>query len=117
MTKVMVVDDEPAVRELIAAVLQDVGYVVVSARNGQEALELLPAERPEVVVLDIMMPGLDGREVYRRLRAVPGFQDTRVVLISAALRPNLDDDKGAAFLPKPFDIDELLATIQRILRA
>ena len=115
MKKIMIVDDEPAIRELLVAVLQDEGYAVVAAPNGQQALELLPRERPDLVLLDIMMPDLDGREVRRRMQELPGLQDTQVIMSSAAIRPDLADSQIAAFVPKPFDIDQLLAVLDRVL--
>jgi len=110
----MVVDDESAIREVIVTLLVDEGYRVVAAENGPQALELLPRERPDLVLLDIMMPLMDGREVVRRLRQMPGLEATQVVLMSAAVVP-APEDRVAAFLPKPFDLERLLDTVGRLL--
>jgi CheY-like chemotaxis protein len=113
--KIMVVDDEPAIRELLAAVLRDEGYIVVAVGTGTQALELLPRERPDLVLLDIMMPDIDGREVYRRMRQLPELDDTRVILASAAVQLKLPDAQGTLFLPKPFEVDALLEIVHAIL--
>ncbi len=115
MRKVLVVDDEPAVRDLMIAVLEDEGYTVIAADSGRQALDLLTEERPDLVLLDIMMPGMDGREVYRRLRQLPGLEVTPVILVSAAAQPGAIDPRTTAFLPKPFELEEFLTTIDRIL--
>ena len=117
MSKVLVIDDEPAVRDLMIAVLEDEGYIVLSADGGRQALEVLMREQPDLVLLDIMMPGMDGREVYRRLRQLPGLERTPVVFVSAAAHPGSVDPRTTAFVPKPFELDELLSTIDRILNA
>ena len=113
--KIMVVDDEPAIRDLIVAVLEDEGYEVVAATNGRRALDLLPSERPDLVIMDIMMPEMDGREAFRRLRELPDHADIPVVMMSAATSPDRLTPRVAAFLPKPFDLDHLLDTIARVL--
>jgi len=113
--KVMVVDDEPSIRDLIVAVLEDEGYAVVAATNGRRALELMPSERPDLVIMDIMMPEMDGREAYRRLRDLPDLAHTPVVMMSAAVAPDRLTPRVAAFLAKPFDLDLLLTTVARVL--
>ena len=114
MTMILVVDDEPALRELLVDVLTDEGYTVLAAPDGRRALDLVPTERPALVLLDIMMPGLSGHEVVGRLREVP--ESPPVVLMSAGVVP---DGRLAppvvVFLPKPFKLDQLLATIARVL--
>ena len=67
MTKILVVDDEPNIREIVGQYLRRDGYTVVSAVDGEEALQLYKRERPDLVVLDLMLPRLSGLEVYRRL--------------------------------------------------
>ena len=114
MSTILVVDDEPGIREVIVMLLQDEGYRVLQAENGARALELLRAEQPDLLVLDIMMPVLDGFEVLRRLREMPDFEATHVILMSAAVRPT-PDYQVAAFLPKPFELDQLLQTIHELL--
>ncbi len=114
--KILVVDDEPTIRDVVAALLEDEGYAVVVAHTGLRALELLPLERPDLVIMDVMMPGLDGREVFRRMRENRNGHAPPVVMMSAAVERDLLDPNVAAFLPKPFDLTDLLDTIERVLK-
>src|SRR3954469_12861866 len=106
MAKVLVVDDVADNVKLLAYELTDHGYEVVTAFDGLQALEVAVAERPDVILLDIMMPGMDGIEVCRRLKADPELQSTPVILVSALDRQ--DDvvrglDAGAHdYITKPF---------------
>ena len=112
--RVLVVDDEPDIVAAVEQILQIEGYAVASARNGAEALAVLDSLRPDVIILDLMMPVMDGEEFRRRLAEHPAA-DTPVIVISA------DRDvarKAAAmqveaYLAKPFDFDDLLATVGR----
>jgi CheY-like chemotaxis protein len=113
--KILVVDDEPAIRELLAAVLRDEGYSVIAVGTGTQALEVLLRERPDLVVLDIMMPDIDGREVHRRMRELRELDATRVILVSAAVQPDLANAQGTLFLSKPFEVDALLETVHAVL--
>jgi CheY-like chemotaxis protein len=105
---VLVVDDEDVIRRLIRTVLEADDYEVVEARNGDMALKLANEAHPAVVLLDILMPGIDGVEVCRRL----DHSAAKVVIITARDDPLLEDacrDAGAdAFLTKPFSSVELL---------
>jgi CheY-like chemotaxis protein len=115
MTTILVVDDEPAIREAVAEVLEDAGYRCVCARNGEEGLACLEETDPDLVLLDVMMPVLDGREMLRRLRATPRFKETPVILMSAGLLPGGEMPPGhTAFLKKPFSLDALLALVGRV---
>ncbi len=114
--KILVVDDEPAIRELIVAVLEDEGYEAIGAGSGSRALELLPMERPDLVLMDIMMPEMDGREALRRMREQPDLAGIPVVMMSAAFAPDRIGHPVSAFLSKPFDLDHLLDTVSSILR-
>ena len=111
--KILVVDDEPAIRELIVAVLEDEGYEAIGTGSGSRALELLPRERPDLVLMDIMMPEMDGREALRRMRQRPEWAATPVVLMSAAAV--VGPGSGAAFLAKLFDLDFLLGIVASLL--
>lgn len=115
MTSVLVVDDEQAIREFVGEVLEDEGYRVRMASNGQEALTHLAAERPDLVLLDIMMPVLDGREVLKRMRADAALNDVSVLVMSAAADPGVIGGGFNAFLPKPFDLDRLISAVHRLL--
>lgn len=113
---ILVVDDEPTIAEAVSGVLEDEGYSCRVAANGREALEHARAERPDLVVSDVMMPILDGRRLLAEIRGDPSLKELPVVLMSAAR--SVGDGLGAAhdgFLAKPFTIDELLATVERVL--
>ena len=117
-SRVLVVDDDEVVRQLLALHLELEGFDVVQARDGEEALEVVRALRPVVVTLDVSMPRLDGWETTARLRADPATADVRVVLVSGRVG---DDDRRRggelgvdAHLAKPFDPDELVSTVRRL---
>ena len=116
---VLVVDDLDANRRLLDAVLAPRGYRVVPAASGEEALELLQGELPDVVLLDIVMPGLDGYEVCRRIRADERTAVLPVVMITASGQQEkvMATEAGADdFVTKPFDQAELLARVRSLVR-
>ena len=117
MTKILVVDDEKKLVDLIKGYLEQEGYAVLAAFDGPSALELARAANPELVVLDLMLPGLDGVEVCRRLRQ---FSDAYVVMLTARAE-EVDKIVGLAvgaddYLTKPFSPRELVARIKARLR-
>ncbi len=112
MPKILVVDDDASIRELVKDVLEVEGYEVRTADDGFAALRLIETARPDCVVLDVMMPGIDGHAVLNRIRAADGGPDLPVVMLTAAA-----DDSVAwrawtegvdYFLAKPFSPEELL---------
>jgi len=111
-TSVLVVDDEPQVVWMLRFSLEAEGYQTFSARNGRAALDEIRERRPNVVLLDIMMPVMDGWSVLEELRSIPERERPRVIVVSA--RASLRDRAKAAelgadaFVPKPFNVDELL---------
>lgn len=116
--RILVVDDDRAVRESLRRSLQFNGYQVELAADGQQALDWLAGNRPDAVVLDVMMPRLDGLEVARRLR---GAGDDLPILVLTAREAVSDRvaglDAGADdYLPKPFALEELLARLRALLR-
>jgi len=116
--RILVVDDDRAVRESLRRSLSFNGYSVELAQDGQEALELITRDRPDAVVLDVMMPRLDGLEVCRRLRS--SGDDLPILVLTA--RDSVSErvaglDAGADdYLPKPFALEELLARMRALLR-
>src|SRR6478672_11066343 len=116
--QILVVDDEPAVRDSLDRALRLEGYEVGLAADGAEALETLTDETPDAIVLDLMMPRVDGLEVCRRMRA---SGDRTPVLVLTARDAVTDRVKGLDagaddYLVKPFALDELLARLRALLR-
>jgi two-component system KDP operon response regulator KdpE len=114
---ILVVDDEPAIVRLVRAKLHSDGHTVITATRGEEVLPLLEEQRPDLIVLDLMMPGIDGFETLRRIRAV---SQVPVIMLTARAT---DADKlrglqGGAddYLTKPFNPDELAARVTAVLR-
>ncbi|MCA1229910.1 response regulator transcription factor [Saccharopolyspora sp. 6M] len=117
--RVLVVDDEPTVRELLAATLRFAGFRVTAAATGAEALRAAVDERPDLVLLDVMLPDADGFEVLRRLREERGGQ-VPVLFLTARDAPR-DKVRGLTlggddYVTKPFDPEELIARIHAVLR-
>lgn len=119
MTSVLVADDDRDIRELVSFKLQAAGYDVVTASDGTEALAQVIAQRPDVAVLDVMMPGLSGTDVLRAVRAHPEVGGTRVILLTAKAQ---EQDVAAGFalgaddyVVKPFSPRELLSRVQAVL--
>jgi len=116
---IMVVDDEPDILLTVRVNLQLAGFQVVSVESGEEALTALRSDRPDLLVLDIRLPGIDGWEVLRSLRQDPQLRDLPVVVLSAHASPGSADRAqglGArAYVTKPFRPDDLSRTIQVLL--
>jgi CheY-like chemotaxis protein len=118
VAKVLIVDDDEATRRILNEILQDEGFRVSVARDGKEALDILKQESEWVVLLDILMPNMDGYEVVRQLRENPAWlDDNRVVLMSAGHTFSQEhlssfSDVVLAIVPKPFELDTLLETLQ-----
>ena len=128
--KILVVDDEPDVRAYLEMLLKDHGYDTVSAANGEEALEQLRSERPDLVTLDISMPETTGVRFYKEIKSDPDFEAVPVVIVTAVTgyagdpygfmkfissRSNVPSPEG--FFPKPIEKDEFLAAIAKLLSA
>ena len=115
MATIVVADDEPAILGAVADVLALAGHAVIRAADGRAAREVVAGTTPDLVVTDVMMPGLDGRELGRWMRTRPELRDVPVILASAGVRPVLDGLRPATFLAKPFDLDALLGTIDELI--
>ena len=116
--RLLVVDDDADIVELLAASLRFSGFEVTTARNGHDALALASSSRPDLIVLDVMMPGLDGLSVVRRLRE--GGSRVPVVLLTAK---DATEDRvagltigGDDYITKPFSLEEVVARIRAVLR-
>src|SRR5918993_4498933 len=115
MKTVLVVDDEPVLRAIMREILNEEGYTVIEATDGRVMLEILARERPDLVLMDVMMPGVDGREAYRQLRSRPEHRDVPVVMMSAAIQPHGLDPSIAGYMAKPFDITELVDLVASLI--
>ncbi|HLJ09260.1 MAG TPA: response regulator transcription factor [Acidimicrobiia bacterium] len=116
--RVLVVDDEDSITDLVSTALRYVGFEVAVAANGRQALERAATFRPELVVLDVMLPDLDGFEVVRRLRA----DGLRVPIVFLTARDATEDKVagltigGDDYVTKPFSLEELVARVRAVLR-
>lgn len=112
--RILIVDDEPSIAQILADFFSVEGYEVRSAAHGLEALEHVAAAAPDLILLDVMMPHLDGPGTLARLKADAGWKTIPVVMMSAARPP--DDLEGfTAFVEKPFDMDRLLELVDRLV--
>ena len=119
--RILVVDDEPATVKMVQLVLEGEGCEVTTASNGTECLQKVTSNRPDLIILDVAMPVLDGFETLRALRQDAATQDLPVIMLTAR---TADEDvvRGWStgvdlYLTKPFSIDELLTAVRRILAA
>ncbi len=120
--KILVVDDEPHIVRLIKSRLEANNYQVVTANNGKECLEKLASEKPDLIILDIMMPEMDGYSTLiamKEMRAITGeMPQTPVIILTARVdakvRELVEKEQIQAYLLKPFDAKVLLETIEKI---
>ena len=120
MARILVADDNDEIRQLLETIMTSEGHKVVSAANGQEALDLMMAHAPDVLILDVMMPVMDGYSVLREMKAA-GMRDTTKVLVLTAKTSEQDWVRGYKlgadqYLTKPFEVDELVASVQGMLK-
>ncbi|MEE8168354.1 MAG: response regulator [Candidatus Hydrothermarchaeales archaeon] len=120
MSKVLVVDDEPDIVFLVSKILSAEGYEVVGASSGKEALEKVKKEKPDLIILDVMMPGLDGWETCRRIKSDPETKDTIVAMLTVKSQ---DEDKIQSFdyaiadwhISKPIDKKRFAKTVDWLI--
>ncbi len=118
-SKIIVIDDDPVIQKLIALTLRREGYEVVTASNGSEGLRKVQETNPNLVVLDISMPGLDGYQVCQYLRGDPATVNLPIIMVTAMTRPadqRHGFESGADdYLPKPFALADLVTRVQSLL--
>jgi CheY-like chemotaxis protein len=119
--RILVVDDDPVILRLLQVNFRLEGYEVLTASRGDEALRVAKEKRPEVMVLDVMMPGIDGYEVCRRLKEDPDTASAPVIFLSARAQ-DADRDRGyalgvVAYVTKPFDPGQLVDVVRRAMSA
>jgi CheY-like chemotaxis protein len=113
-----VVDDEVGITDALNDLLSEEGFLVLVAGNGKEALARIAERRPDLILLDYMMPVMDGRELLLALQGDPVHRNIPVLMFSAIPRSSIPPDcKPTVFLRKPFSIDRLLAEVSRLLGA
>jgi two-component system alkaline phosphatase synthesis response regulator PhoP len=120
MTKILIVDDEPDILDFLSYNLRREGFDVVTAASGQEALETALKIRPKLIILDIMMPNMDGVEVCRRLRANPDFDNTTITFLTArdedVSQISALDVGGDDYITKPIKPQVFISRINALLR-
>ncbi len=118
--RILIVDDERHNRELLEVMLKPEGFLLLSAASGEEALAMVARQPPDLILLDVMMPGMDGYQVATRIRDVPGLKRTPVLMLTA-----LDDSNSRAhglragaedYVTKPVDRADLCARVRRVLK-
>jgi DNA-binding response OmpR family regulator len=118
---ILVVDDDPNSRDIVRTFLESRGYTVFTAIDGKDALAKLEEVQPALMLLDVMMPGMDGWEVARVVKNHPNYKDVRVIMLTArsdftdkhqGLRAGADD-----YIVKPIRLDELARRVERNLKA
>lgn len=113
--KILVVDDDKDIREIIRFYLEDSGYEVIEAQNGKEALKLADELQPELITLDIIMPGLDGFEVLRLLKENTRTKDIPVIILSVVAEDHKYLHAFTDYLTKPFERINLISMVEKIL--
>ncbi len=117
---VLVVDDEPQMCDALCRILEKEGYRVITALDGEAALGLIREEKPDVILLDLMIPGIDGREVCRRVRELPTA--SRIIYLTAKAAPTNPSEsrelhlEADAFISKPATSRQILSKVSRVLQ-
>lgn len=116
MKTILIVDDEFGIVESLNEMLSEEGFAVSSATNGKDALRRIHEQRPDLILMDYMMPIMDGPEMMKAMQLDPALRDIPVLMMSSVPRRNLPADcEPAGFLRKPFELDALLSELTRLL--
>jgi two-component system cell cycle response regulator DivK len=119
MSRVLVVEDHPINLELATALLEGLGCEVVAARSAEQALALAATAQPDLIIMDVQLPQMDGYEVTRRLKADPRTAGTPVVAVTAQVQPGEEQRARAAgcaaYVAKPLDAERFQETVRRLL--
>ena len=117
MTTILVVDDEYLIADILSFALEDEGFMVVQASNGQKGLEILDRERPALIITDFMMPVMDGQEFATAVRALPSVSHLPIILMSGA-QAHIGMQRSDLFdcvMTKPFDIALMITEVRNLL--
>ena len=117
MATILIVEDEQPVRDMLAMLLEEDGYDVLQAIHGQQALMLVDAHRPDLVISDVMMPVLDGIELCRRLKSNQRTEGIPIILMTSAARQAALTAKPDGFIEKPFQIAAVESLVNELLGA
>ncbi len=119
MKKILLVDDEPELRTAVKIRLEVEGYKVIPASNGKECLELARTENPDLIILDLMMPVMDGYTALRRLKEDPDLSHIPVIILSIKEKIKMEglfiSDLVEDYVEKPFETEELLTKVRAVL--
>jgi two-component system, OmpR family, KDP operon response regulator KdpE len=117
MAQILVAEDDELTRFLLKLSLEQSGHEVIAAANGREALQQALTQKPDVLVLDLMMPGINGTEVIRQLRSMPDYKSLRIIVVTGTANPHNIPEAAQAdvLLQKPVPIEELLQHIKAVL--
>lgn len=120
MAKILLVDDEPYIRFSTRKILERAGHKVVEAVDGEDGLKVLESDRPDLILLDVRMPGTDGWEICREIKRAEETRDVPVVICSVYtseefVKKSMEYAQADAHINKPFDINELLNTVEKVL--
>ena len=117
----MVVDDEENLLELVKAILESEDFEVTTASTGQECLSKIKKSKPDLILMDMMMPGMSGRETTEKIRKDPSTKDTKIIFLTVARFSEVGKDilkemKVLDYITKPFDNDDLVARVKKALK-
>lgn len=117
MAKILVAEDDELTRYLLELSLKQNGHSVATAMNGREAITIIASEQPDVVLLDLMMPGINGMEVIRAIKDEPDFDSIRIIVVTGTAEPEKypETQQADLILEKPVAIEALLEHIQSFL--
>jgi len=117
LKKILIVDDEPAIIDVLSSRLKASGYEVCSARDGVEALEKVKSEKPNLIIMDVLMPRMTGFEAMKKIRDDPHSRGIPALVISArgSMKEYFSDITGVEFIPKPYDPKDLVERIEALL--
>lgn len=120
MATIMVVDDEESLRELAEAIFSAEGFKVIAASSGQECLDMLKEKKPDLILMDMMMPGMSGREATEKIREDPKLKNVKVAFLTVARfsetgKATLGKLKVSDYITKPFDNDDLIKRVKKMI--
>jgi two-component system response regulator VicR len=122
MPTILVVDDEPSVTKLLSMLLTSEGYEVITARTGEECLRKIETTKPDLVIMDMMLPGMDGKETVEKIRENPDTANVKVIFLTVAYMSDvgiteMKNLRVLDYIVKPFKKEDLVKRIKKVLSA